>query len=55
MRHRHETSGWHVRAGRVKHVVDLELMAARVNPHEDGAGRTADATGGPKVEQHVSE
>ena len=49
LRHRNETCGWHVRAGRVKHAVDLELMGARAGPHEDGAGRTDDAAGGSKV------
>ena len=28
MRYRNETCGWHVCAGRVKHVVDLDLMTA---------------------------
>ena len=38
-----------------KLVVDLELTAAHAGPHEDGAGTTADATGGPKVGEHAHE
>ena len=29
IRHHNETCGWHVCAGRVKHVVDLNLTVAR--------------------------
>ena len=54
MRHRNETCGWRVCAGRVKHVVDVDLMAARTSPHDDGAGRVvADAPGGPHVGEHL--
>ena len=34
-------------AGSVKPVVALELTAARAGPHDGGAGRAADALGGP--------
>ena len=45
MRHRNETCGWHVCAGRVTHVVDLDPTAARTGPHDGGAGRAADPRG----------
>ena len=53
MRHRNETCGWLVCAGRVKHVVDLDLTVARTCPHHDGARRAADASGGPEVGDHA--
>ena len=55
MRHRTETCGWHVCAGRVKHVVDLDRMVVRTGPHEGGAGGVADAPGGAEVGEHASE
>ena len=36
-------------AGSGKLLADLERMAARAGPHEDGVGWTADALGGRKV------
>ena len=51
--HRNDTCGWHVCAGRVKHVVDLHLTVARTGPHDGGAGRVADAPGGPEVGENV--
>ena len=36
-----------------KHVVDLDLKAARTRPHDGGAGRAADAPGGPEVGEHL--
>ena len=55
MRHRNETRGWHVCAGRVKHVVDLNLTVARAGPHDGGTGRAAGAPGGPEVGEHAPE
>ena len=55
MRHRNETCGWHVCAGRVKHVVDLDLTVARTGPHDGGAGKVADASGGPEGGEHAPE
>ena len=55
MRHRKETCGWHVCAGRVKHVVDLDLTVARIGPHDEGARRAAKAPGGPEVGHHAPE
>ena len=55
MRHRNETCGWHVCAGRMKHVVDLDLTVARAGPHDGGAGRAADAPGGREVGGHAPE
>lgn len=40
---------WHGYAGRVKHVVALELTAARAGPHDGGVGKAVDAPGGPEV------
>ena len=37
----------------VKHVVDLDLTVARIGPHDGGAGRVADAPGGPEVEEYA--
>ena len=54
-RHHKETYGWHVCAGRVKHVVDLGLTVARRDPHDGGAGKVADAPGGSKVGEHATE
>ena len=34
--HNDETCGWHVCAGRVKHVVDLDHTVARTGPHDGG-------------------
>ena len=50
--HRNETSGWHVCAGTVKHVVNLDLTVART-AHDGGAGRVADALGEPEVGEHA--
>ena len=50
MCHRNETCGWHVYAGRVKHVVDLDLTVARTATHDGGAGRAADAPGDRRSE-----
>ena len=50
MRHRNATCGWHVCAGRVKHVVDLDLAVAGTGPHDGGAGRVADAPGDRRSE-----
>ena len=47
MRHRNETYGWHVCAGRVKHVVDLEPDG---RPH-----RTSRLRGAPEVGEHAPE
>ena len=55
MRHRNEICGRLVCAGRVKHVVDLDLTAARARPHDGGTGRAADAPGGPEVGGHTPE
>ena len=55
MRHRNETCGRHVCAGRVKRVVDLDLTVARAGPHDGGIGRAADAPGGPVVGGHAPE
>ena len=55
MRHRIETCGWHVCAGHVKHVVDFDLTVGRKGSHDDGAGRAADAPGGPDVGEHTPE
>ena len=55
MRHRNETCGWHVCAGRVTNVADLDLAVARTGPHDGGAVRVADAPGGPEVEEHAPE
>ena len=55
MRHRNDTCGRHVCAGRVKHVVDLDPTVARTGPHDGGAGRVADAPGGPEVGEHAPE
>ena len=44
-----------MRAGRVKQVVDLDLRVARTGPHDGGAGRVADAPGGPEVREHAPE
>ena len=54
MRHRNETCGRRVYAGRVKHVY-LDLMVARAGPHDGGAGRAVDAPGGPEVGGHAPE
>ena len=54
MRHRNETCGWHVCAGRVKHV-DLDLTVARAGPRDGGTGRAADAPRGPEVGEHAPE
>ena len=53
IRHHSETCGWHVCAGRVKHVIDLDPTVARKGAHDGGAGRVADAPGGPEVEEHA--
>ena len=42
-------------AGRVKHVVDLDLTVARLGPHDGGAGRAADASWGAAVREHARE
>ena len=55
IRHRNETRGWHVCAGRVKYVVYLDLTVVRTGPRDDGAGRAADAPGGPDVGEHTPE
>ena len=55
MRHRNKTGGWHVCAGCVKHVVDLDLTVARTGRHDDGAGREADAPGGSEVGEYAPE
>ena len=55
MRHRNETCGWHVCAGRVTHVVDLDPTVARTGPHDGGAGRAADPPGAPEAEEHPPE
>ena len=49
----HKTCGWHVCAGRVKHVVDLDLMVARSGPHDGGTGGVANAFGGPEGGEHL--
>ena len=41
-------------AGRVKHV-DFDLTVARIGPHDGGAGRVANAPGGPEVGEHAPE
>ena len=51
----HETCGCHVCAGRVNHVVDLDLTVARAGPHDAGAGRAANAPSGPEVGKHPPE
>ena len=38
----------------MKHVVDLEPTAARASPHDDVAGRAADAPGRPKAGEQAS-
>ena len=53
MRHRNETCGWHVCAGRVTNVADLDLAVARTGPHDGGSGRVSDAPGGPEVGEHL--
>ena len=50
-----ETCGWHACAGRVKHVVDLDLTDAREGPHEDGAGRVTNAPRRPEVRHNAPE
>ena len=55
MRHRSETCGRHVCAGRMKHVVDLDLTVARTGPHDGGVGRVADVPWGPEVGEHADE
>ena len=55
IRHRNETCGWHACAGRVKHVVGLDLTVARAGPHDGGTGRAADAPGGPEVGENAPE
>ena len=55
MRHRIETCGWHVCAGRVKHAVDLDPTVARTGPHDGGTSRVADTPGGPEVGEHAPE
>ena len=51
--HRNETCGWHVCAGRVKYVLDLDLTVARTDPHDGGVGRVADTPGRPEVGEHL--
>ena len=55
MRHRNETRGWHVCAGRVKHVVDLDPTVACIGSRDGAAGRVANAPGGPEVGEHAPE
>ena len=55
IRHHYETYGWHVCAGRLKYVVDLDLTVARAGPHDGGAGRAANAPGRPEVGEHAPE
>ena len=55
IRHRDETYGWHVCAGRAKHVVDLDPTVARTGPHDGGAGRAAYPPGAPETEEHPPE
>ena len=50
MRHRVETCGWHACAGRVKHVVDVDLTVTRSGPYDDGAGTAADPPGDRRSE-----
>ena len=53
IRHRNETCGWHVCAGRVRRVVDLDLTVARTCPLDGGAGRVTDARGKTEVGEHL--
>ena len=39
----------------MKHVVDFDLTVGRKGSHDDGAGRAADALGGPEVGGHTNE
>ena len=36
-----------------KHVVDLDLTIARTVSHDGGAGKVADAPGGPALGEHL--
>ena len=55
MRHRNETCGRHVCAGRVKRVVDLDLTVSRAGPHDGGIDMAANIPGGHEVEEHAPE
>lgn len=37
----------------VKHIVDLDLAAARTGPRDGGAGKAVDAPGGLEVGEHA--
>lgn len=45
---------WHVLGGRATHV-DLGLTAVVTGPHDGGAGKAADARGGPEVGEYAFE
>ena len=55
MHHRNETCAWHVCAGRVKHVIHLDITVGRTRPHDGGAGREANGPGGLEVGEHAPE
>ena len=55
MRHRNETCAWHVCAGHVKHVVDLDLTIGHTAPHDGGAAKCGRRSRGPEVGEHAPE